>query len=233
MRNHVLQDICRLWLRVIVDISHPRGKGISRFLMSEKPLKVVLLGDTFVGKSSLVLRYVEGQFSEFQASTVGAAYVSKTTSVDGKAVKLEIWDTAGQERYRSLAPMYYRAALGAIVVFDMTKKETLDAARLWIEELRTKGEENLVIALVGNKSDRKEELQVTSAEGTAFAKELKASFYLECSAKSGFNVDFLFERLTREYLAVKKLDEEGEHNLDDEIKALHLSTSTRSRCCKG
>lgn len=86
--------------------------------------KLVLLGESSVGKSSLVLRFVKGQFHEFQESTIGAAFLTQTVQIDDTTVKFEIWDTAGQERYHSLAPMYYRGAQAAIVVYDITNKET-------------------------------------------------------------------------------------------------------------
>merc|ERR1712146_282886 len=115
--------------------------------------KLVLLGDSAVGKSSLVLRFVRGQFFEYQESTIGAAFLTQTVALNDTTVKFEIWDTAGQERYHSLAPMYYRGAAAAIVVYDITNRDTFQRAKAWVKELQRQGNPNIVIALAGNKSD--------------------------------------------------------------------------------
>merc|ERR1712010_423867 len=115
--------------------------------------KLVLLGDSAVGKSSLVLRFVRGQFFEYQESTIGAAFLTQNVSLNDYTVKFEIWDTAGQEKYHSLAPMYYRGAAAAIVVYDITRKATFQTLKNWVKELRQLGPENIVIAIAGNKCD--------------------------------------------------------------------------------
>ncbi|MBA0839909.1 hypothetical protein Goarm_005599, partial [Gossypium armourianum] len=99
----------------------------------------VLLGDVGAGKSSLVLRFVKGQFVEFQESTIGAAFFSQTVAVNDATVKFEIWDTAGQERYHSLAPMYYRGAAAAIIVYDITNQASFERAKKWVQELQSQG----------------------------------------------------------------------------------------------
>jgi Ras-related protein Rab-5C len=101
--------------------------------------KLVLLGDVGAGKSSLVLRFVKGQFVEFQESTIGAAFFSQTLAVNDATVKFEIWDTAGQERYHSLAPMYYRGAAAAIIVYDITNQASFERAKKWVQELQSQG----------------------------------------------------------------------------------------------
>ncbi|CAH3853578.1 unnamed protein product [Pieris brassicae] len=115
--------------------------------------KLVLLGESAVGKSSLVLRFVKGQFHEYQESTIGAAFLTQTLCLDDTTVKFEIWDTAGQERYHSLAPMYYRGAQAAIVVYDITNQDTFGRAKNWVKELQRQASPSIVIALAGNKSD--------------------------------------------------------------------------------
>jgi len=112
-----------------------------------------LSGESAVGKSSLVLRFVKGQFHEYQESTIGAAFLTQTVNLDDTTVKFEIWDTAGQERYHSLAPMYYRGAQAAIVVFDITNMDTFVRAKSWVKELQRQASPNIVIALAGNKAD--------------------------------------------------------------------------------
>ncbi|VUZ51507.1 unnamed protein product [Hymenolepis diminuta] len=124
--------------------------------------KLVLLGESAVGKSSIALRFVKSQFQEFQEATIGAAYLTQSIVVGDPqvTVKFEIWDTAGQERYHSLAPMYYRGAHAAIVVYDITNRQTFDRATKWVDELREKAPGVKVIALAGNKSDRQTECAV-------------------------------------------------------------------------
>ncbi|KHJ88154.1 Ras family protein [Oesophagostomum dentatum] len=109
--------------------------------------------DFFSGKSSLVLRFVKGQFHEYQESTIGAAFLTQTVCLDDATVKFEIWDTAGQERYHSLAPMYYRGAQAAIVVYDITNQESFQKAKNWVKELQRQASPNIVMALAGNKAD--------------------------------------------------------------------------------
>jgi len=126
--------------------------------------KLVLLGESAVGKSSLVLRFVKGQFLEFQESTIGAAFLTQTVCLNDLTVKFEIWDTAGQERYHSLAPMYYRGAQAAIVVYDITSRDSFERAKAWVKELQRQGNPNIVIALTGNKLDLAQNRQVQTQE---------------------------------------------------------------------
>ncbi|GMH13231.1 hypothetical protein Nepgr_015072 [Nepenthes gracilis] len=127
--------------------------------------KLVLLGDMGASKSSLVLRFVKGQFLEFQESTIGAAFFSQTLAVNDATVKYEIWDTAGQERYHSLAPMYYRGAAAAIIVYDITNEESFIRAKKWVQELQKQGNPNMVMALAGNKADL-EDKRIVSADSS-------------------------------------------------------------------
>lgn len=135
--------------------------------------KLVLLGDVGTGKSSLVLRFVRGQFVEFQESTIGAAFFSQTLAVNETTVKFEIWDTAGQERYHSLAPMYYRGAGAAIIVYDITNQDSFARAKKWAQELKAQGNPNMVIALAGNKADLLDARKVTTEEGVSGHQRLK------------------------------------------------------------
>merc|ERR1712048_728506 len=122
--------------------------------------KLVLLGDSAVGKSSLVLRFVRGQFFEYQESTIGAAFLTQTVALNDTTVKFEIWDTAGQEKYHSLAPMYYRGSAAAIVVYDITRRSSFQTLKNWVQELQALGPENIVIALAGNKVDLESQREV-------------------------------------------------------------------------
>ena len=161
-------------------------------------IKMVLLGDSGVGKSCLVLRFVRGQFDPASKVTVGAAFMSHPVSLpDNTTVKFEIWDTAGQERYASLAPLYYRGASAAAVVYDITSKESFDKAKYWVKELQKNASNNIVIILVGNKVDMEASREVTDEEGRAFAEESSMSF-IEASAKTATNVNQIFERIAEQ-----------------------------------
>lgn len=158
--------------------------------------KLVLLGESAVGKSSLVLRFVKGQFHEYQESTIGAAFLTQTICLDDVVVKFEIWDTAGQERYHSLAPMYYRGAQAAIVMYDITNKDSFVRAQNWIAELQKQASPNIIIALAGNKTDLENIRAVSLEDGRAYAEENHLLF-METSAKSAVNVAELFTAIAQ------------------------------------
>jgi len=158
--------------------------------------KLVLLGDSAVGKSSLVLRFVKKQFFEYQESTIGAAFLTQTVAVNDFVVKFEIWDTAGQERYHSLAPMYYRGAAAAIVVYDITNRQSFVRAKSWVKELQRQGNPNIVIALAGNKLDRQEQRSVDVDEAREYA-DTNSILFMETSAKTNHNVTELFKTIAR------------------------------------
>lgn len=153
--------------------------------------KLVLLGESAVGKSSLVLRFVKGQFHEFQESTIGAAFLTQTVVLDDTTLKFEIWDTAGQERYHSLAPMYYRGSQAAVVVYDITNQDTFARAKTWVRELEKQGSPNIVIALAGNKADMANKRMVEYEDAQAYAEE-KSLLFMETSAKTAMNANDIF-----------------------------------------
>ncbi|XP_042786497.1 ras-related protein Rab-22A isoform X2 [Panthera tigris] len=121
--------------------------------MALRELKVCLLGDTGVGKSSIVWRFVEDSFDPNINPTIGASFMTKTVQYQNELHKFLIWDTAGQERFRALAPMYYRGSAAAIIVYDITKEETFSTLKNWVRELRQHGPPNIVVAIAGNKCD--------------------------------------------------------------------------------
>ena len=195
--------------------------------------KVVLLGDSAVGKSCLTVRFVQDRFTEFQEPTIGAAFLAKDlTTEDGNNIKLEIWDTAGQERYRSLAPMYYRGAVAAIVVYDISRKETLIGAKSWISELKKNTPPpGIIIILVANKFDLIH--KQTKAEQTKAKREVtdyaiqNDLIYIETSAKSGHNVVALFNKIG-EKIPIQKC-EVKERSVCLDLRP--TTTNKHSRCC--
>jgi len=153
--------------------------------------KLVLLGDTAVGKSCLVVRFVRDEFSEMQEPTIGAAFLTQKVTLEDRVIKFEIWDTAGQERYRSLAPMYYRGAAAAIVVYDITNSDSFKGAKYWVKELQRRGDANVVIGLAGNKSDLESRRKVDNDEVQQYAEE-NGIFHMLTSARTASNVRQLF-----------------------------------------
>eukprot|EP00450_Noctiluca_scintillans_P000812 CAMPEP_0194488490 /NCGR_PEP_ID=MMETSP0253-20130528/8400_1 /TAXON_ID=2966 /ORGANISM="Noctiluca scintillans" /LENGTH=195 /DNA_ID=CAMNT_0039328865 /DNA_START=53 /DNA_END=640 /DNA_ORIENTATION=- len=166
--------------------------------------KLVLLGDAAVGKSCLVVRFAKGEFYEFQEPTIGAAFMTQTVSQNDFVVKFEIWDTAGQERYKSLAPMYYRGAAAAVIVYDITSKESFEAAKSWVVELQNT---DTLIALAGNKADLEGSRQINRETAEAYAREMGLLF-METSAKSGQNVNDLFHEIAKKLPKKSKDDED-------------------------
>mmetsp|Transcript_29045 Transcript_29045/g.84820 ORF Transcript_29045/g.84820 Transcript_29045/m.84820 type:complete len:205 (-) Transcript_29045:352-966(-) len=156
--------------------------------------KLVLLGDTAVGKSSLVIRLVRDEFQEYQEPTIGAAFLTHAISLTSTVVKFEIWDTAGQERYHSLAPMYYRDAMAAVVVYDITNKETLASAKRWINELKQRGSPDVIIALTGNKCDLEAQRDVSREEAQEYAESI-GCLHFEASARAATGVKELFTQI--------------------------------------
>jgi len=154
--------------------------------------KYIIIGDTGVGKSCLLLQFTDKRFQPVHDLTIGVEFGARMiTSVDHRQIKLQIWDTAGQESFRSITRSYYRGAAGALLVYDITRRETFNHLTRWLEEARQNANASMVIMLIGNKSDLDHRRQVSKEEGEKFAKD-HGLIFLETSAKTAANVEEAF-----------------------------------------
>ncbi|CAL9091801.1 ras-related protein RHN1-like isoform X2 [Musa acuminata AAA Group] len=207
---------------LLVLISWP-GWGATTY----KPSWWVLLGDMGTGKTSIVLRFVKGQYFDSQESTIGAAFFSQVLSLNEGIVKFDIWDTAGQERYRSLVPMYYHGAAAAIIVYDISNMDSYVRAKKWVRELQRQGNPYLIMALVGNKIDLEAKRKVESEEGLQYAQE-NGLFFIETSAKTAENINELFYEIAKR-LAKARPPQSSGMNLSNETQV----RERRLFCCSG
>eukprot|EP00730_Choanoeca_flexa_P019187 TRINITY_DN9363_c0_g1_i4.p1 TRINITY_DN9363_c0_g1~~TRINITY_DN9363_c0_g1_i4.p1 ORF type:complete len:205 (+),score=63.30 TRINITY_DN9363_c0_g1_i4:55-669(+) len=165
--------------------------------------KILLIGDSSCGKSSLLMRFTEGSFDEDMGPTIGVDFKSKDLNLNDNKVKLTLWDTAGQERFRTLTSSYYRGAQGVICVYDVSRRDTFDHIAMWLNEVDVYCTKNNVIKmLVANKIDLDRE--VTSDEGKKFAREHNM-MYIDCSAKTKVGVQQAFEELGQKILDTPEL----------------------------
>ncbi|KIK23663.1 hypothetical protein PISMIDRAFT_100096 [Pisolithus microcarpus 441] len=200
--------------------------------------KVVLIGDSGVGKSGSVLsRFTRNQFNMDSKSTIGVEFATRSINVDGKLIKAQIWDTAGQERYRAITSAYYRGAVGALLVYDISKQATFANVTRWLKELRDHADSNIVIMLVGNKSDLKHLRAVPTEEATNFATQNELSF-IETSALDASNVDSAFQTILTDIYRIvssKTLDQSGDSvkapTSDTIPVAIDSSAPAKSGCC--
>ncbi|PSS29119.1 Ras-related protein like [Actinidia chinensis var. chinensis] len=159
--------------------------------------KVVLIGDSGVGKSNLLSRFTRNEFCLESKSTIGVEFATRTLEVEGRTVKAQIWDTAGQERYRAITSAYYRGALGALLVYDVTKPITFENVSRWLKELRDHADSNIVIMLIGNKTDLKHLRAVATEDAQGFA-ETEGLSFIETSALEAINVEKAFQMILSE-----------------------------------
>lgn len=196
-------------------------------------IKVVLIGDSGVGKSCLISRYTDDIFEENTTTTVGIDFNIKVLYMNNKKIKLQIWDTAGQEKFRTVAGTTYRNANGLVLVYDITNRKTFESIKRWYNEVKVYCSEISVI-LVGNKSDLNNSREVGLDEGRELAKELEVPF-IETSSKSCVNVSYCFQSLTNICLEnnnVQKKDEDKQTVvLEDSGNETVFSKITRNRCC--
>ena len=161
--------------------------------LNENVYKLLLLGDSTVGKTCFLIKYTDQSFQDIHMATIGLDYRVKTMKLkNNKEVKIQIWDTAGQDRFRSITKNYYKGSHGIILIYDITNRRTFENVQKWISQIREETSQNVVIYLIGNKIDMKEERKVSSEEGKKLADELGLPF-METSAKEGININEVFD----------------------------------------
>ena len=198
--------------------------------------KVVLVGDSFVGKTNIMSRYLKNEFHEDSKATVGVEFGSKQFTIDGHTVKSQIWDTAGQERYKAITSAYYKGAKGAFIVYDITRKNSFESVEKWVSDVTSVADKKITIVLIGNKSDLEDQRQVTKEEAQDKANKLEIAF-METSAFSGDNLDKAFEMMVNE--VYQKCHEEmlADGDLDiiqggEDINLAKKSDNTqKKKCC--
>ena len=170
-------------------------------------LKIILIGDSGVGKTNILSKFVKNQFNPESKTTIGVEFATKTVQINGKTAKAQIWDTAGQERYRAVTSAYYKGANGAMVIYDITNSVSFNSLQKWLKELRDNSDTQVTIMLVGNKSDLAEMRSITTREATDFAESEKLLFF-ETSARDSTNIGEAFTSLIAAIL-----DNSGFNNL--------------------
>ena len=202
----------------------------------EMMFKVVLVGDSFVGKTNIMSKYLKDEFHEDSKATVGVEFGSKQFTIEGHSIKAQIWDTAGQERYKAITSAYYKGAKGAFVVYDITRKSSFESIDKWVNDLTSTADKKITIVVIGNKSDLEDQRQIPKEKGEEKAAKLEVAF-LETSALSGENLDKAFELMMNEIY--KKCHEEMLAENDLEIieggKDINLNKTNenteKKTCC--
>ena len=199
-------------------------------------VKVVLVGDSGVGKTNIMSKYLKNQFREDSKATVGVEFGSKQFTVENHQIKAQIWDTAGQERYKAIISAYYKGAKGAFVVYDITRKNTFETVNKWVSDISAAADKKITLILIGNKNDLEDQRQVTKEMGEEKAKELGLAF-METSACSGENLDKAFQLMINEIYKKSKEDiiGEGEENIVQQGKDITLDKTkgkpAKKKCC--
>ena len=202
----------------------------------EMMFKVVLVGDSFVGKTNIMSKYLKNEFHEDSKATVGVEFGSKQFTIEGHTIKAQIWDTAGQERYKAITSAYYKGAKGAFIVYDITRKNSFESVEKWVSDVTAVADKKITIVLIGNKSDLEDQRQVTKEQAEEKSNKLEIAF-LETSALSGENLEKAFEMMINE--VYKKCHDEmlaeGDVDIIEGGQEINLNkkndASGEKKCC--
>jgi Ras-related protein Rab-11A len=202
----------------------------------EMMVKVIIIGDSSVGKTNIMSKYLKNQFLENSKATVGVEFGSKLFTINGHNIKAQIWDTAGQEKYKAITGAYYKGSKGAFVVYDITRKETFESVEKWINDLKVAGDSKLTILLIGNKCDLEDRRQVSKDQGEEKAKSFGCAF-METSAFSGDNISKAFETMISE--VYQKYGNENSEDDDlgavekgEDLKLDKATDNKKKGCCE-
>ena len=196
-------------------------------------LKIIMLGSSEVGKTSILERYFKNEFRENQFSSIGIDFQTKFFKFDSNKIKVNYIDTAGQEKFRAISVNYLKSAHGVVLVFDITKEKTFSSLEEWIRNLKDNNQLNMEKVLIGNKSDLEEEREVKKEDAEDFAKSIGCNYY-EGSAKSGININEPLDEIAKiTYLSRKdRIREESEASISMVLtKPKHKSTEKKKKCC--
>ena len=203
----------------------------------EQLFKIIIVGDSGVGKSNILGRYIKHEFKIDTKSTVGVEFASKKLQINGTNIKLQIWDTAGQERYRSITSAYYRGSKGCFIVYDISSLQSFENIERWYEEITKTGEKNISVIIVGNKCDLENERKVTTEMGENKAKDLNCPFF-ETSALNNIHIDDVFqiisENIYNKFKDEKNVDDDDDYDIvPKEEKNITINTEEKKekKCC--
>ena len=195
--------------------------------------KLILIGDSCVGKSNILLKYLKNQFNENSKTTIGVEFGTKNIIINNKRIKIQIWDTAGQERYRSITSAYYKGAKGALIVYDITRKNTFDNIDKWITDLKLNGDKNICIIILGNKSDLIDKREINKNDGIKKAEMYKTAF-LETSALNGDNISKAFDELIEQIVINNKniFQDDNKNEIDKGVNLNDEKNKIKKRGCR-
>ena len=205
----------------------------------EMMVKVILIGDSGVGKTNIMSKFLKNQFMEESKATIGVEFGSKLFNHEGHKIKAQIWDTAGQEKYKAITGAYYKGSKGALVVYDITQKKTFENIEKWVNDLKAAGDPKITIILIGNKNDLDDKRQVSKDQGEEKARSFGCAF-LETSAYSGDNIDKAFNLMVKEIYEKFSNDSTGEVELapgsngngkDVELDKVNDKNIKKKSCC--
>ena len=197
------------------------------------PIKIILLGDTGVGKSSIIKRYYEDTFNDNLTTTFVSSYLEKTIKIKGQKVKLEIWDTAGQEEFRSITKLFVKNSKVIILVYDVTNRPSFECLNYWYDYIEKEIGKEVILGLAGNKTDLVFEdgfgEEVSLEEGKEYAEKINANFSLVSAKESGKEISDLFEQCVARYLDLNISDEDS--NLNIKLDSPSTDNNKKSECC--